>query len=136
MKVKQFKDFCKVNNIILKDEYNGQTYTCLEKYMDKEVTGFYPRFSLLDADGYNPYCRIQVVAWIAHDFSADSEEATRRLIRNRKIESHRRQIEALQNCENDDMAIIISQIAYHEKAIEDLEKEEKNNENNQPGQKI
>lgn len=125
MKVKEFIGFCKVSEIVLRDRYTGQIYTCVEKYLDREVTGFYPRFSLSERDGHEENCKIQIVALINHDFSVDSEEETNRLIRNRKIESHRRQIEALQNCESYDMAITISRIAYHEKAIEDLEKEEK-----------
>lgn len=136
MKVSEFIGLCKVSKIVLRDRFTGKIYTCVEKYLDREVTGFYPRFSLSERDGHEANCKIQIVALINHDFSVDSEEETNRLIRNRKIESHRRQIEALQNCESYDMAIIISQIAYHEKAIEDLEKEEKNNEGNQPGQKI
>lgn len=125
MKVKEFIGFCKVSEIVLRDRFTGKIYTCVEKYLDREVTGFYPRFSLSERDGHETNCKIQIVALINHDFSADSEEETERLIRNRKIESHRKQIEALQNCESYDMAIIISQIAYHEKAIDDLEKEEK-----------
>lgn len=125
MKVKEFIGFCKVSEIVLRDRFTGKIYTCVEKYLDREVTGFYPRFSLSERDGHEANCKIQIVALINHDFSVDSEEETNRLIRNRKIESHRRQIEVLRNCKISDTAVYMSRIAYHEKAIEDLEKEEK-----------
>ena len=69
MTVKEFKEFCCVRDIILKDSYNGRVYTKIDNYLDKQVTGFYPRFDLMRSnDGYNPMSRIQIVAWIEHDF--------------------------------------------------------------------
>ena len=81
MKVSEFIGFCKVSEIVLRDRYTGQIYTCVEKYLDREVTGFYPRFSLSERDGHEANCKIQIVALINHDFSVDSEEETKRLIK-------------------------------------------------------
>ena len=72
MTVKEFKKLCCVSDIVLKDSYNGRVYTKIDKYLDKEVTGFYPRFYDMNSnDSYNPFCKIQIVAWIPHDFGTD-----------------------------------------------------------------
>lgn len=69
MTVKDFKEFCCVRDIVLKDSYNGRVYSKIDNYLDKQVTGFYPRFDLMRSnDSYNPIARIQIVAWIEHDF--------------------------------------------------------------------
>lgn len=50
-----------------KNNSNGRFYK--NNYLDKQVTGFYPRFDLMRSnDSYNPMSRIQIVAWIEHDF--------------------------------------------------------------------
>lgn len=59
MTVKDFKEFCCVRDIVLKDAYNGRVYTKIENYLDKQVTGFYPRFDLMRSnDSYNPISRL------------------------------------------------------------------------------
>lgn len=69
MTVKDFKEFCCVRDIVLKDSYNGRVYSKIDNYLDKQVTGFYPRFDLMRSnDSYNPIAMIQIVAWINHDF--------------------------------------------------------------------
>lgn len=75
MTVKEFKEFCCTDDIVLKDSYNGRTYTKIEKYLDKQVNGFYPRFDTMHSnDTYNPAARIQIVAWIPHDFEGEQNE--------------------------------------------------------------
>lgn len=71
MTVKEFKNFCRSQCILLRDSYTGRVYTKLDNYLDKEVTGFYPRFKLSGNDGYAANSRIQIVAWIEHDFDED-----------------------------------------------------------------
>lgn len=69
MTVKEFIEFCCVRDIVLKDSYNGRVYTKIENYLHKEVIGFYPRFDLMGSNNsYSPMSRIQIVAWINHDF--------------------------------------------------------------------
>lgn len=75
MTVKEFQEFCCIRNIVLKDSYNGQVYTRLDKYQDKQVTGFYPRFDMMRSnDSYSPFAYIQIVAWIDHDFERENHE--------------------------------------------------------------
>lgn len=75
MTVREFKEFCCVSNIVLKDSFNGRVYTKLENYLDRVVTGFYPRFDLMRSnDSYNPLAYLQIVAWINHNFEEDKDE--------------------------------------------------------------
>lgn len=75
MTVKEFIEFCCVRDIVLKDSYNGRVYTKIENYLHKEVTGFYPRFDLMGPNNsYSPMSRIQIVAWINHDFERSEGE--------------------------------------------------------------
>lgn len=56
MTVKEFKKFCCINDIVLKDSYTGRVYSKLDKYLDREVTGFYPRFDMMQSnDSYTPF---------------------------------------------------------------------------------
>ena len=115
--------------------YRADLYLCRKISGQRSDRILFHGFLFLKETAHEANCKIQIVALINHDFSADSEEETERLIRNRKIESHRKQIEALQNCEDDDMAIIISQIAYHEKRLR-IWKRRKIYENYQSGQNL
>lgn len=72
--VREFKEFCCISNIVLKDSFTGRVYTKIENYLDKEVTGFYPRFDINSNDSYNPFCRLQIVAWIPHDFTEEGKD--------------------------------------------------------------
>lgn len=75
MTVKEFQEFCCVRNIVLKDSYNGKVYTRLDKYQDKQVTGFYPRFDMMRSNNsYSPMACLQIVAWIDHDFERENYE--------------------------------------------------------------
>lgn len=75
MTVKEFKKFCCINDIVLKDSYTGRVYSKLDKYLDREVTVFYPRFDMMQSnDSYTPFCRIQIVGWIPHNFEEDLDE--------------------------------------------------------------
>lgn len=75
MTVKEFQEFCCIRNIVLKDSYNGQVYTRLDKYQDKKVTGFYPRFDMMGSnDSYSPMAYVQIVAWIDRDFERENHE--------------------------------------------------------------
>lgn len=72
MTVKDFKKFCCIGDIVLKDSFNGRVYTKIDNYLEKEITGFYPRFDFMRTnDSYNPIARIQIVAWINHDFKEE-----------------------------------------------------------------
>lgn len=74
MSVREFREFCCVSNIVLKDSFNGRVYTKLENYLDRTVTGFYPRFDLMRSnDSYSPLAYLQIVAWIDHDFEEDKD---------------------------------------------------------------
>lgn len=72
MTVREFKEFCCTSDIVLKDNYNGRVFIRLDKYLDEEVTGFYPRFDLYDSN-YSPCVNLQIVAWIRHDFDTDNK---------------------------------------------------------------
>ena len=75
MTVREFREFCCISNIVLKDSYNGRVYTKLDNYLDKEIHGFYPRFDLMHTnDSYSPFAGLQIVAWIDHDFEEDGSE--------------------------------------------------------------
>lgn len=75
MTVREFNEMCCNKSLVLRDSYTGKVYTKIEKYLDKKVHGFYPRFyHLASNDTYNPWCGIQIVAWIRHDFTEDSKE--------------------------------------------------------------
>lgn len=68
MIVKDFLEFSCISNIILKDPYTTRVYTKLKDYLDKEITGFYPRFDPCHSnDSYNPYMQIQILALLDHD---------------------------------------------------------------------
>lgn len=76
MTVREFKEYCCVSNIVLKDSYNGRVYTKLDSYLDKVVHGFYPRFDTMRSnDTYTPICQIQIVAWIDHDFTEEDKKS-------------------------------------------------------------
>jgi len=72
MKVREFKEFCRNTDIVLRDDNNGRQYTKIDNYLDKEVTGFYTRFNVDDYCAYAPWCGIQVVAWTQHDFGDET----------------------------------------------------------------
>ena len=74
MTVREFKEFCCTSNIVLKDSYNGRVYTKINDYLDKEVRGFYPKFEVSKHSDYSPYCKIQIIAWIPHDFSKEGKD--------------------------------------------------------------
>lgn len=75
MTVKEFKEFCCVSDIVLKDAFTGKVYTKIDNYSDRVVTGFYPRFDLMGSrDSYTPMSRIQIVAWIEHIFEEGKHE--------------------------------------------------------------
>lgn len=75
MTVREFKEFCCVSDIVLKDSFTGRVYTKIDNYLDREVRGFYPRFNLANSnDSYNPWCRLQIVAWISHDFTEEGKD--------------------------------------------------------------
>ena len=72
MTVKDFKELCCIGDIVLKDSFNGKVYTKIDNYLEKQIRGFYPRFDFMRTnDSYNPIVRIQIVAWIDHDFKGE-----------------------------------------------------------------